>query len=222
MKAMILAAGRGERMRPLTDSTPKPLLKVGGLSLIERLIAALVSAGIRELVINHAHLGALIEATLGDGARLGAHILYSAEATALETAGGIARALPLLGDKPFIAVNGDLLCDFDFSTLAARDLQHDLAHLVLVANPPHHSRGDFALSGDRVASRGEAPHMRTFAGIGLYRPRLFSHIAASDKAPLAPLLRAAMDQHRVSGELHDGLWHDVGTLERLAALNASS
>lgn len=217
---MILAAGRGERMRPLTDSTPKPLLKVRGLSLIERLIAALVGAGVHELVINHAHLGARIEAALGDGARLGARILYSAEATALETAGGIARALPLLGGNDFIAVNGDLLCDFDFAKLAAHKLGHDLAHLVLVANPEHHPQGDFALAGGRVASRGDAPRMHTFAGIGLYSPQLFSHIVAGDKAPLAPLLRVAMDRNRVSGELHQGLWHDVGTPERLAALNA--
>ncbi len=221
MKAMILAAGRGERMRPLTDSTPKPLLKVQGMSLIERLIGALVGAGICDLIINHAHLGTQIEKALGDGSGLGARIQYSAEATALETAGGIAKALPLLGDSPFIALNGDLLCDFDFSTIAERDLGQDLAHLVLVGNPAHHPQGDFALAGSRVASHGQTPYMHTFAGIGLYSPQLFSHIASGHKAPLAPLLRAAMDRNRVSGELHRGLWHDVGTPERLAALNAS-
>ena len=222
MKAMILAAGRGERMRPLTDATPKPLLKVKGVSLIEHLIAALVRADIRELVINHAHLGEQIEAALGDGERLGAHIRYSAEGTALETAGGIAQALPLLGDASFIAVNADLLCEYEFTTLATRTLGKDLAHLVLVPNPQHHPQGDFALADGRITARGGPSHMHTFAGIGLYSPQLFSDIASGTKAPLAPLLRAAMGRNQVSGELHTGLWHDVGTPERLAALNASS
>lgn len=221
MKAMILAAGRGKRMRPLTDTTPKPLLKVAGQTLIERLIAALVRADVRELVINHAHLGAQIEAALGDGSLLGARIRYSPEQQALETAGGIAKALALLGKDPFVAVNGDLLCDYDFSRLIRRELHNDLAHLVLVPNPPQHPGGDFALAGDRITSRGDAPRMRTFAGIGLYKPQLFAGIAAGEKVPLAPLLRATMDKGRVSGELHAGVWHDVGTPERLEALNSS-
>jgi len=219
MKAMILAAGRGERMRPLTDHLPKPLLEVRGRPMIEHIIAALAHAGIRDLVINHAHLGALIESTLGEGSRFGVRIAYSPEKEALETAGGIAMALPLLGAAPFLVVNGDLMCDYDFSRLSGKALDHDLAHLVLVPNPPQHPDGDFALEGDRIASHGDAGHMHTFSGIGLYQPQLFSGIAAGQKAPLAPLLRAAMDAGRVSGELHRGQWHDVGTPERLAALN---
>ena len=222
MKAMILAAGRGERMRPLTDHTPKPLLQVKGRPMIEWIIQGLVGAGVRDLVINHAHLGFQIEQALGDGSGLGASIRYSAESEALETAGGIARALPLLGNDAFIAVNGDLWCDYDFSRLAGRELHSDLAHLVLVPNPPHHPGGDFALNGDRLASRGDAIHMHTFAGIGLYRPDLFKDITSGHKAPPAPLLRAAMDREHVSGELHQGVWQDVGTPERLAALNTTS
>ncbi len=220
MKAMILAAGRGERMRPLTDRLPKPLLVVRGQPMIERIIIALAAAGIRDLVINHAHLGALIESALGDGSRFGVRIAYSPEGEALETAGGIAKALPLLGNAPFLVVNGDLLCDFDFFRLNGKVLDKNLAHLVLVSNPPQHPNGDFALEGDRLAARGDAGHMHTFSGIGLYQPELFSGITAGQKAPLAPLLRAAMAAGRVSGELHRGQWHDVGTPERLAALNS--
>jgi MurNAc alpha-1-phosphate uridylyltransferase len=219
MKAMILAAGRGERMRPLTDALPKPLLALRGRPLIEWIIESLARAGITELVINHAHLGLRIEEALADGARLGVRIRYSAEGQALETAGGIARALPLLGAEPFLAVNGDLYCDFDFSALARRDLGTDLAHLVLVPNPPHHPQGDFVLQDGRLLTRGQSAF--TFAGIGLYSPALFSGVPSGHKAQLAPLLRAAMDAGRVGGELHRGQWHDVGTPERLAALNAS-
>lgn len=222
MKAMILAAGRGERMRPLTDHAPKPLLAVRGRPLIEWIISALARAGIRDLVINHAHLGTLIEQALGDGSRLGVAIRYSPEGTALETAGGIVQALPLLGDAPFIVVNGDLYCDYDFSRLAQRPLGGDLAHLVLVANPAHHPKGDFSLSGDRLASHGPPPSMHTFAGIGLYSPALFAGLVRGGRAALAPLLRSAMDQGRIGGELHAGQWHDVGTPERLAALNSSA
>jgi len=220
MKAMILAAGRGERMRPLTDHMPKPMLKVQGRPMIEWIIEGLVRAGVSELVVNHAHLGMQIEGTLGDGTTLGASIRYSAEREALETAGGIARALTLLGDAPFIAVNGDLLSDYDFSRLVRHALDQDLAHLVMVPNPAHHPMGDFALNGTRLASHGESACMHTFAGIGLYQPRLFKDIASGQRAQLAPLLRAAMNAHRVSGEMHAGIWHDVGTPERLAALNA--
>jgi len=218
MKAMILAAGRGERMRPLTDTTPKPLLEVHGKALIVRLIESLVHAGIREMVINHAHLGDSIEAALGDGRRLGAAIRYSREAEALGTAGGIAKALPLLGEEPFIVVNGDIFCDFDFSALAARTLGKHLAHLVLVTNPPHHPEGDFALDGTHVLD--ERKPEWTFSGIGLYRPELFADTRPASKGQLAPLLRAAMARKQVSGEVHRGMWHDVGTLERLSALNS--
>jgi MurNAc alpha-1-phosphate uridylyltransferase len=217
MKAMILAAGRGERMRPLTDTVPKVLLEVRGKPLVVRLIEALARSGIREIVINHAHLGHMIEAALGDGGRFGVAIRYSREAEALETAGGIAQALPLLGDRPFLAVNGDLFCDVDFSALARTALEQDLAHLVLVANPPHHPQGDFALNSTRVAETGKSK--LTFGGIGLYRPELFSSIRPGSKGQLATLLRAAMARGLVAGEMHGGVWHDVGTPARLFALN---
>jgi N-acetyl-alpha-D-muramate 1-phosphate uridylyltransferase len=217
MKAMILAAGRGERMRPLTDHTPKALFDVGGRPLVAWLIERLRAGGIREIVMNHAHLGAAIEVALGDGARLGVSIRYSPEAPALETAGGIANALPLLGDAPFIAANADVFCDIDFSPLVRRELAGTLAHLVLIDNPAHHPGGDFTLAGDRV---GNAPGGRlTFAGIGLYSPQLFAGIQRGDKAQLAPLLRDAAEAGRVTGEHFRGRWVDVGTAERLAALN---
>lgn len=221
MHAMILAAGRGERMRPLTDETPKPLLRAGGKPLIVWHIEALVRAGIRDIVINHAHLGSLIEAALGDGARFGARIAWSPEGEALETAGGIANALPLLGNEPFIVINGDIACDYDMTRLAplAGALRtHGLqAHLVLVPNPPHHPRGDFALRDGEVSDEGE-PKL-TFSGIGLYDPGLFAGIGRGAKAKLAPLLRVAMAKGAVSGELHAGRWMDVGTPERLAELD---
>lgn len=217
MKAIILAAGRGERMRPISDTTPKALLKVRGKMLVVWLIEALRRAGVRDLVINHAHLGRMIEAALGDGRRFGVAIRYSPEAEALETAGGIANALPLLGPAPFIAANCDVFCDFDFSRIAGRSLGKNHAHLVLVANPPHHPQGDFSLNGTDVGDDGAS--RLTFSGIGLYHPDLFDGITRGSKAQLAPLLRAAMTRHRVSGELHHGEWHDVGTPERLAALN---
>jgi len=217
MKAMILAAGRGERMRPLTDTTPKPLMEVRGKALIVRLIESLVHAGIRKIAINHAHLGNSIETALADGRRFGAAIRYSREVEALGTAGGIAQALPLLGEEPFIVVNGDIFCDFNFSGLVARTLGKHLAHLVLVANPPHHPEGDFSLDGTQVLD--ERKPEWTFSGIGLYRLELFEGIRPGSKGQLAPLLRAAIVRKQVSGEVHRGTWHDVGTLERLAALN---
>jgi MurNAc alpha-1-phosphate uridylyltransferase len=217
VKAMILAAGRGERMRPLSDAVPKVLLEVRGRPLIARLVEALARSGVGEIVINHAHLGHMIEAALGDGRRLGVMIRYSPEAEPLETAGGIAKALTLLGSEPFLAVNGDIYCDFDFSSLVAHTLGEDLAHLVLVANPPHHPAGDFALRGSRVSEAGG--HKSTFSGIGLYRPELFAGVKPGSKGQLAPLLRAAMARALVSGELHRGEWHDVGTPRRLAELN---
>ena len=218
MKAMILAAGSGVRMRPLTDARPKPLLEVRGKALIDRLIESLARAGLREIVVNHAHLGHMIEAALGNGSRFGVAVSYSPEAQALETAGGIAKALPLLGGEPFVAVNGDIFCDFDFASLAGRALSRNLAHLVLVPNPPHHPQGDFGLDGNEV--RAESEPRWTFSGIGLYRTELFAGIRPGSKGQLAPLLRAAMARRQVSGEVHFGLWHDVGTPERLDALNA--
>jgi MurNAc alpha-1-phosphate uridylyltransferase len=225
MKVMILAAGRGERMRPLTDQTPKPLLAVGGKPLIVWHLERLAGAGLREVVINHAHLGAQIEAALGDGARWGLSIAYSPEPPgALETAGGIANALPLLGDAaPFMVINGDIWCDWDVSQAAHRLLPGDLAHLVLVPNPPQHPQGDFSLCGTRVGadSTAGAPGARacTFSGIGIYRPQLFAAISRGTPAKLAPLLRVVMDAGRVSGEFHAGRWEDIGTPQRLATLD---
>jgi MurNAc alpha-1-phosphate uridylyltransferase len=215
MKAMILAAGRGERMRPLTDDTPKPLLRIGGQMLIEHHIHMLAQAGITELVINHAHLGEQIVRALGDGDAYGVSIRYSAEAgAALETGGGIYNALPLLGDAPFVVVNADIWTDFPFNTLT--EAPDGLAHLVMVDNPEHHPEGDFSLSAGRLSQRG--PAMLTFSGIGVYRPELFSDCQAG-AFPLGPLLRAAMDREQVSGEHFTGRWFDIGTPERLAAVN---
>lgn len=217
---MLLAAGRGERMRPLTDTTPKPLLQVGGKSLIAWHIERLAQTGFTELVINHAHLGQQVEAALGDGKRLGIHIKYSPENPALETAGGIAQALPLLGDAPFAVVNSDIWCDYDFArlrayaaTLVARG---DAAHLVLVDNPPQHPAGDFGYRDGRVTD--DLPRL-TFSGIGIYQPALFSSISRGNKAPLAPLLRAQIALGKVSGEHHQGQWEDVGTPQRLQQLD---
>jgi len=215
MKAMILAAGRGERMRPLTDNTPKALLRVGGQTLIEHHLHALVRAGIHELVINHAYHGEQIVRALGDGSAYGVSIRYSAETGgALETGGGIFNALPLLGAAPFLVVNADIWTDFDFDRLP-----HDidgLAHLVMVDNPPQHPDGDFSLSAGRLSRRG--PAMLTFSGIGIYRPELFVGCTAGVFA-LAPLLRSAMDEGRVTGEHYQGRWFDIGTPERLSAIN---
>ena len=192
-------------------------LEVRGKSLIVWSIEALARSGVREIVINHAHLGHMIEAALRDGRRFGVAIRYSREAEPLETAGGIAQALHLLGDSPFLVVNGDLFCDFDFSRLIGTALEQNLAHLILVANPPHHPQGDFALNGAQVAESGQSK--LTFSGIGLYRPELFSGIRPGSKGQIASLLRAAMARGLVSGEMHRGIWHDVGTPARLSALN---
>ena len=220
MKAMILATGRGERMRPLTDTRPKALLTVGGKPLIEWHIEKLAGAGFSEIVINHAHLGALIETDLGNGERYGVDIMYSPESEALETAGGIARALHLLGDAPFAVVNADVFSEFDYRRLAdAVDsiAHHDvLAHLVLVANPEHHIAGDFALHGGRVALEGTR---LTFSGIAAYRAEMFAAIAPGSKAKLAPLLREHIAAQRVSGEMYTGRWRDIGTPARLALLD---
>jgi len=215
MKAMILAAGRGERMRPLTDHTPKPLLRVGGKTLIEHLIEALAAAGFRDLVINHAHLGAQIEAYLGSGARYGLSIAWSREPEgAFETGGGIFQALPLLDADHFLVVNGDIWTDYPFARLARRP--QGLAHLVLVDNPAHHPGGDFVLTAGRVQVPG-SPRL-TFSGIGVYHRDLFRGCAPG-RFPLAPLLRAAMDRGEVTGEHYTGKWYDIGTTERLAALD---
>jgi MurNAc alpha-1-phosphate uridylyltransferase len=213
MKAMILAAGRGERMRPLTDKLPKPLLQVAGKPLIVRHIERLADAGYRQLVVNHAHLGEMIEAELGDGAAWGVEICYSPEPRALETGGGIYRALPLLGEDPFLVVNGDIWCDFEFSHLVLK--QADLAHLVLVPNPDHHRQGDFQLSHGRV-NQGAGERL-TFSGIGVYHPRLFASCRPGAFA-LAPLLRKTMEKGLVSGECFSGLWMDIGTPGRLSEL----
>jgi MurNAc alpha-1-phosphate uridylyltransferase len=224
---MILAAGRGERMRPLTDHTPKPLLEVGGKPIIAWHIEQLVKAGIVELVINHAHLGHLIEDALGDGSRYGASIRYSPEASALETAGGIANAMPLLGDLPFAVINGDVFCDYDFSRLPALadGLGNDEAHLVMVDNPEQHPNGDFGLSEGRITTRESSTldprsSILTFSGIGVYRPELFAHIPRGSVAPLGPLLRERIALDRVGGERHRGWWVDVGTPQRLAELDS--
>jgi MurNAc alpha-1-phosphate uridylyltransferase len=289
MQAMILAAGRGERMRPLTDICPKPLLPVGGQPLIAWHLQRLAAAGFRDVVINHAHLGAQIEAALQTGAAWGLSIRYSPEpAGALETAGGIANALPLLGDAPFLVINGDIFCDWDLARAKTGLAENELAHLVLVANPAHHPQGDFTLTNGKVGadeatdkttaqqegagqnparfavdalqggraknalmkplrSRAVAqetlssplrilavadadtprsqspcgtPDKLTFAGIGVYRPALFDTVTRGQPAKLAPLLRAAMANGQVSGELHPGRWVDVGTPQRLAELDA--
>jgi MurNAc alpha-1-phosphate uridylyltransferase len=216
MKAMILAAGRGERMRPLTDHTPKPLLKVAGKALIEHTLDQLVEAGFTEIVINHAHLGRQIEASLGSGERYGAQIRYSPEGEqALETAGGIINALPLLGDEPFLVVNGDIATDFPFATL--HDVRVDLAHLILVDNPTHHLKGDFGLDDQgRVGEDGE--ELLTFSGIGIYHPALFDDVPAG-VSKLGPLLRQAISRQRVSGQKYEGFWMDIGTPERLRTLD---
>jgi len=215
---MILAAGRGERMRPLTDSVPKPLLSVAGKRLIDYHLERLSSAGFREVVINTAWLGDMIEQALGDGSNLGLSITYSRERPdALETGGGIHRALPLLGSAPFLLVNGDVWTDIDFGALRRDPPADSLAHLVLVPNPPQHPRGDFRLEHGFV-SEGEGTR-HTYSGIGIFRPGLFADCAPG-KFPLLPLLRQAIAQRRLTGELHPGLWNDIGTVERLEALDA--
>ncbi len=234
MKAMILSAGRGERMRPLTDTVPKALLKAAGKSLIEYHIEALVKAGITELVINLAWLGEKIEAQLGDGSQYGAKISYSREEQALETAGGIIKALSLLGEEPFIVINGDIFTDYSFAqlqSLARGSLKADqTAHLVLIPNPEHHKKGDFychnhQLSDDEDVNQGQR---YTFSGIAYYKPEFFQNTFLAqesvtsgiiEKQKLAPLLRAAMKEKKVSGEVYKGLWLDIGTPERLQEIN---
>ncbi|WP_429124057.1 N-acetylmuramate alpha-1-phosphate uridylyltransferase MurU [Aeromonas allosaccharophila] len=214
MKAMILAAGRGERMRPLTDLLPKPLLAVGGKPLIVHHIEKLKSAGVTDLVINHAWLGHKLVEVLGDGSALGVTIHWSAEESALETAGGIVQALPLLGAEPFLVINGDTWLDLDYHTLVSQPLGDDLAHLWLVPNPPQHPSGDFALQAGRVM---DTPAF-TFSGVGLYDPAAFAGLAGGARK-LAPLLRDWMAQGRVGGSMLAGEWRDIGTVDRLRELD---
>ena len=249
MKAMILAAGRGERMRPLTDHTPKPLLKVGGKPLIVWHLERLARAGFKEIVINHAHLGHIIEAALGNGAQWGVSIQYSPETVALETAGGIANALHLLTEngkkvEPFLVLNGDTFTDFDFAALTPSHFKgegwgggkmaypstplplmeeggkvQNLAHLVLVNNPSQHPNGDFAIENGMLKNNGEK--MLTFSGIGVYHPTLFAEIVKGQPAKLAPLLRKAIDNNAATAQYYQGVWHDIGTPKRLNQLDES-
>ena len=216
-RAMILAAGRGERMRPLTDAVPKSMLKVGGKPLIEYHVEALARAGFKEVVINLAHLGEQITAHLGNGARFGLNIFYSPETEgALETGGGIYNALHFLGDDPFLVVNADVWTDIDYSTLTIE--QGKQAHLVLVANPPQHPNGDFGLRNGQVTDYEDERF--TFSGIGVYHPKLFAECEPGP-FPLAPLLYKAAERDLVGGQLYDGRWVDVGTPQRLKALDAA-
>ena len=215
MKSMILAAGRGERMRPLTDHTPKPLLPVGGKPLIVWHLERLARAGFKEVVINHAHLGGQIENALGDGSFWGLRIQYSPEIEALETAGGIANALPLLGENPFLVINGDVFTEINLCALNLHE--PNFAHLVMVDNPLQHPNGDFALKLEKVTDQGS--HKLTFSGVGIYHPQLFADFERGQAAKLAPLLRSAMAKGLVTGEYYQGVWHDIGTPDRLAFLD---
>lgn len=226
-KAMILAAGRGERMRPLTDTQPKPLLQAGGKSLIEHQLIRLANAGFTEIVINHAYLGEMIEAALGNGQSYGVSIQYSHEPLVLETAGGIANAMPLLTsdaqDQPFLVVNADVYSEIDYATLVSV-MQHmqlhpeeSLAHLVLVDNPAHHADGDFALDGSSVFLDGK--NKLTFSGVGAYQPVLFHDVLPNKPAKLAPLFHHAIKEKKLTGEHFQGVWIDVGTLDRLSFLD---
>lgn len=219
MKVLLLAAGKGTRMLPLTAATPKPLLKVGGHSLIAHQIRKLALHGFTDLVINHAWLGAQIEQALGDGSALGVNISWSRETEPLETAGGIIQALPLLGERPFAVVNADIWTSYPFAELRMVLKPGDLAHLVLVENPAHHPAGDFAIAERRLAlPQGGAPS-HTYSGIAVFDPQLF-HGLMPHKYPLLPLLKRAIAEGRASGEIFGGEWIDVGTPERLRALDA--
>lgn len=219
MKVMLLAAGRGQRMMPLTAELPKPLLQVGGRSLIAWHLERLAAAGFSDIIINHAWQGAKLEAALGNGQAFGLCIRYSAEGTALETAGGIERALPLLGDSAFLVISADIWTDYDYAQLGQRKLPDGSAHLVMVPNAPHHPRGDFVLRDDRLDLAGEEPaDTCTYSGIGVYSPGLFRGLAPG-YAPLRPLLNAAITAGRVSGELFRGQWFDIGTPDRLQQLD---
>jgi N-acetyl-alpha-D-muramate 1-phosphate uridylyltransferase len=223
VKAMVLAAGKGTRMLPLTATTPKPLLKAGGLSLIEHQIVKLRAHGFTELVINHAWLGEQLEAALGDGSRYGVSIQWSAESEPLETAGGILQALPLLGSEPFVIVNADIWTDYPFAQLRSALQGTQLAHLVLVPNPEHHPRGDFALSASQALQLpvlGTLPTLPTYtySGIAVYHPNFFAGVSERIY-PLLPLLKRAIAQQQASGEVFTGTWMDIGTPERLQWLD---
>lgn len=216
MRAMILAAGRGERLRPLTDATPKPLIEAGGKPIIEHQLDRLARAGFREVVINTGHLGEQLPAALGGGERWGLSLRYSEEPpTALETGGGIFQALPLLGPAPFAVLSGDTWSDFPLGRL--RHVKCDYAHLVMVPNPPHHPEGDLALSGGRLRTQGEPRY--TFGGMAVYHPRFFEGCEAG-RWRITGLLRRMADEKIVTGEVHRGSWFDTGTPQRLAALRA--
>jgi N-acetyl-alpha-D-muramate 1-phosphate uridylyltransferase len=216
VRAMVLAAGRGERLRPLTNRMPKPLVPVGGRPLIGWHLAALARAGVRDVVINLSWLGEQLRAALGDGRDFGVRITYSEEGPVpLETGGGIFRALPLLGPEPFLVVNGDIFTDIDFAQLKVASA--DLGQLVLIPNPAHHARGDFGLEGDRVVEGG--PERFTYSGVGLYRVEFFAGCQPG-RFPLLPVLNRAIGARRLAGQLHRGEWCDVGTPERLASLDA--
>ena len=215
---MLLAAGRGERLRPLTERTPKALVPVGGKPLIGWHLERLAASGCRDAVVNVSHLAQQIVAYVGDGARFGLRVAYSREAEPIETAGGIAQALPLLGAASFLLVNADIYCEIDFRPLLERDLGALLAHLVLVPNPPHHAQGDFALSSRGVSNDGTPRY--TYSGVAVMSPQLMQAVRRGDKAPLAPLLRTAANERLISGEVFQGLWQDVGTAQRMAELEA--
>ncbi len=218
MKAMILAAGRGERLRPLTDHTPKPLVHAGKKRLIEYLIDNLVAAGVKEIIINYAYLGEQFPQVLGDGEKYDCCITYSPENKgSLETAGGIIQAIPLMGEEPFIVVNGDIWTDFDFSTLSQYSLKENSdCHLIMVNNPDHNPDGDFAIDRNGLVTlSGE--YKFTFSGIGLYHPRLFRNLKVERKA-LRPVFEMLIKEKRLTAELYDGRWSDIGTLDRLNAL----
>jgi MurNAc alpha-1-phosphate uridylyltransferase len=215
MKAMLLAAGHGMRMRPLTENIPKPLLQVCGKPLLQHHIESLSRAGITEIVINHARLGRMIESCFGDGSKFGVDICYSAEGDIpLETGGGIKRALPILGDAPFIVISADIYTDFNFARLT--NISADLAHLVLVDNPAHHPHGDFCLVEDRIQKTGGA--RLTYANIGIFTREFFSHCQEA-VIPLGPLLDNAIDTSRVTGEYFSGYWVNVGTPDTLTRIN---
>lgn len=214
MRAMILAAGRGERLRPLTDSVPKPLVEVGGKPLIEYHLRALAKAGFREIVINQGHLGDSLPLAIGDGSRWNITIHWSDEQPeALDTGGGIHQALPLLGSSPFLVVNGDIWTDYPYSQLRA--IKCDWAHLVMISNPPQHPAGDFSLHHGRIRNAGE--NKLTYSGIAVYHPRLFD-ACTPGKFSVVPLLRSAMANHLVTGEKYRGGWEDIGTFERLESV----
>jgi MurNAc alpha-1-phosphate uridylyltransferase len=217
MKAMILAAGKGERMRPLTDEIPKPLLEVAGKPLIFWHLEKLAKANFEEVIINHAYLGEMIEAYVGNGSRWNLKITYSREGSPLETAGGIKKALPLIGDQPFLVVNADIYTDFNFATLKNRNLNDYKGHLVMVKNPKHHPDGDFFLQNNQIELKGK--ERLTFSGIAIYQPEIFENINEEPVAKLAPILTKLIDAKCIGGEAYQGLWFDIGTPERLNEIN---